>query len=52
MQALGHPILGDALYADAAVLEQADRLLLHAEYLAFRHPVNGEDLNFSCPADF
>ena len=52
MQALGHPILGDSLYADAASLAQADRLLLHAEFLAFAHPETDEPLNFDCPAPF
>jgi tRNA pseudouridine32 synthase/23S rRNA pseudouridine746 synthase len=52
MQALGHPILGDSLYADAESLARADRLLLHAEYLAFAHPESGERLNFNCPAPF
>lgn len=52
MQALGHPILGDSLYADAAGQSQADRLLLHAEYLAFTHPESGQRLAFDCPAPF
>ena len=52
MQALGHPILGDTLYADTATREKADRLLLHAEYLAFTHPASGERLNFDCAAAF
>jgi len=52
MQALGHPILGDSLYADAASLAKADRLLLHAQYLAFAHPESGEALRFNCPAPF
>ena len=52
MQALGHPILGDSLYADAAALSQADRLLLHAEFLSFTHPESGERLSFDCPAPF
>jgi tRNA pseudouridine32 synthase/23S rRNA pseudouridine746 synthase len=52
MQAIGHPILGDSLYADEASLAKADRLLLHAEYLAFAHPESGEPLNFDCPAPF
>lgn len=52
LQALGHPILGDALYADAAAYSLASRLLLHAEYLAFAHPESGEWLEFSCPAPF
>ncbi|WP_301102678.1 pseudouridine synthase [Propionivibrio sp.] len=52
MQAIGHPILGDSLYADAASKAKADRLLLHAEYLAFAHPENAESLSFNCPAPF
>lgn len=52
MQALGHPILGDTLYADAATRDQAHRLLLHAEYLAFAHPQSGAPLAIDCPASF
>lgn len=52
MQALGHPILGDTLYADPEARAKAKRLLLHAEYLAFPHPRSGESLSFSDPADF
>ena len=52
MQALGHPILGDSLYADAERLNQADRLLLHAELLTFAHPQNGDALEFACPPPF
>ena len=50
--ALGHPILGDALYAPADVQAQADRLLLHAEALGFAHPVSGDRLCFESPAPF
>ncbi|MFZ2853443.1 MAG: pseudouridine synthase [Rhodocyclaceae bacterium] len=49
---LGHPILGDSLYADDAAFKKAERLLLHAEYLAFAHPESGEAMCFSCPAPF
>ena len=52
MQALGHPILGDPLYACAVSKSKADRLLLHAEYLAFNHPESGKPLSFHCAADF
>ncbi|MEW5771096.1 MAG: RluA family pseudouridine synthase [Pseudomonadota bacterium] len=52
LQALGHPILGDPLYAPPAVLTAAGRLLLHASRLAFTHPITGADLGFDCPADF
>ena len=41
LAALGHPILGDALYADAATQARAPRLLLHACALGFGHPLHG-----------
>lgn len=52
LQALGHPILGDPLYAPPAVLTQAGRLLLHASHLAFPHPATGQALSFNCPPPF
>lgn len=52
MQALGHPILGDSLYASVTVRAKADRLLLHAEYLALEHPESGKRLEFVRVADF
>ncbi|MEC5213086.1 tRNA pseudouridine32 synthase/23S rRNA pseudouridine746 synthase [Polaromonas sp. CG_9.5] len=52
LQALGHPILGDALYAPEAVQAKAPRLLLHACALGFVHPVSGEALRLESPADF
>jgi len=52
LQALGHPILGDALYAPAHIAARAPRLLLHAEHLAFAHPVGGHAMAFTSPADF
>ena len=45
--AIGHPILGDALYAPVAVQALAGRLLLHAESLTFMHPVDGQTLSVS-----
>ena len=41
LQAIGHPILGDDLYAPPDILAQAPRLLLHAAALGFRHPISG-----------
>ena len=52
LAALGHPILGDALYADAAVQARADRLLLHAAELALAHPVTGAPLQWQLAGDF
>ena len=39
--ALGHPMLGDALYAPAEVTGRSARLLLHARTLGVPHPDNG-----------
>ena len=52
MLSLGHPILGDRLYAHADALATAKRLQLHAEELSFLHPVTQQPLNFVCPAPF
>lgn len=52
LQAIGHPILGDALYAPPAVQARAPRLLLHACALQLAHPVTGEALTFTCAAPF
>lgn len=49
LSAIGHPILGDALYGDAGA---APRLLLHACSLGFAHPAKGTALNFECPPPF
>ena len=50
--ALGHPILGDQLYASPKVQAMAARMLLHASGLAFAHPLSQQALEFTCPADF
>lgn len=51
MKAFGHVILGDEFYAEGAALTAADRLLLHAEEVAFRHP-DGRDVKFTVPCPF
>jgi tRNA pseudouridine32 synthase / 23S rRNA pseudouridine746 synthase len=50
--ALGHPILGDSLYAPPDVQARASRLLLHASALSWRHPTTGEHLRFDSEAPF
>ena len=50
--ALGHPILGDALYASPTVQRRAERLLLHAQALRFPHPETGEPLAFESTVPF
>ncbi|MEO8389401.1 MAG: pseudouridine synthase [Polaromonas sp.] len=52
LQALGHPILGDALYAPAAVQAMAPRLLLHASSLQFMHPVSSLAMSFESTPGF
>jgi tRNA pseudouridine32 synthase/23S rRNA pseudouridine746 synthase len=48
LQAIGHPILGDTLYAPPEIAARAPRLLLHATELAFSHPVSGDWMRFQC----
>jgi len=52
LRELGHPILGDALYAPPAVQTLAARLLLHAASLRFAHPATGEVCRFESAAPF
>ena len=52
LASIGHPILGDALYADAATQAMAPRLLLHACALAFAHPMGGQACRFTLPPEF
>jgi tRNA pseudouridine32 synthase/23S rRNA pseudouridine746 synthase len=48
---LGHPILGDPLYADDETVAWATRLLLHATFLAVAHPDDGRPVSWrsACP---
>ncbi len=46
---LGHPILGDAVYADRQTAARAPRQMLHAWQLRFEHPRTGEPLDFVVP---
>jgi 23S rRNA pseudouridine1911/1915/1917 synthase len=64
---IGHPLLGDALYGSGfrtreklleaepmKALTTLNRQALHAEMLAFAHPVSGKEMRFETqpPADF
>ncbi|MFD1881913.1 RluA family pseudouridine synthase [Paracoccus pacificus] len=51
MLALGHPILGDPLYAQDETAAHA-RLMLHAQSLRFAHPDSGKQMTFSAPVPF
>jgi len=50
--AVGHPILGDRIYAQDEVFEAAPRLMLHAWKLGLRHPTGGEPIEFESPCPF
>jgi len=52
MQYLGHPILGDTLYATPEQQQLYARLCLHATQLSFAHPKTGTQLSFDCPVPF
>ena len=49
MLALGHPIIGDRLYAHDKALALSDRLQLHAKTLTLAHPVSKQTLSFTAP---
>jgi tRNA pseudouridine32 synthase / 23S rRNA pseudouridine746 synthase len=51
LQAIGHPIVGDALYAPEASPPQ-ERLYLHACWLALPHPQQGQMVEFCIPPQF
>ena len=51
LASLGHPILGDELYAGVHA-ERSARLLLHAETLIFPHPMTGEPISLRVDAPF
>ncbi len=50
--ALGHPIVGDELYAPPPWRQAAPRLLLHACRLSLAHPVDGRTLTLEDAAPF
>ncbi len=60
LQAIGHPIVGDALYGSAPGLPghgepspvDSPRLMLHATHLSLMHPHSGTPVQFDSPAKF
>lgn len=52
LAAIGHPIVGDTLYAPDSIARAAPRLLLHAESLALAHPADSRHVSWRCPAPF
>ena len=52
LQAIGHPIEGDALYAPPDAAAMHERLMLHATRIELRHPVTGAELCVCSAAPF
>ena len=52
MLALGHPILGDRLYAHKNALAMSNRLQLHALSLRLFHPKTEQAISFNAPCPF
>jgi len=52
MLALGHPILGDKLYAPKDALIMRNRLQLHALTLSLFHPSSEQAITFNAPCPF
>ena len=49
LQSVGHPILGDSLYAPPNIKALSPRLLLHAQALEFPHPFTDNLMVFNAP---
>lgn len=49
LQSIGHPMLGDSLYAPPDIKALSPRLLLHAQELGFAHPFTEQALAFKAP---
>jgi tRNA pseudouridine32 synthase / 23S rRNA pseudouridine746 synthase len=52
LASIGHCILGDSLYASDEARAASVRLLLHAEFLKFVHPVNTTPVEFQIEPTF
>ncbi|MGA0569500.1 RluA family pseudouridine synthase [Variovorax sp. VNK109] len=52
LQHIGHPILGDRLYAPPDVQALSPRLLLHACALEIAHPATGKAMRFTSDVPF
>jgi len=49
LQSVGHPMLGDSLYAPPDIKALSPRLLLHAQALEFPHPFTDNWMVFNAP---
>ena len=49
LASIGHPVVGDRDYGGVRPALSPPRMVLHAEHLAFTHPVSGDLLAFDAP---
>ena len=49
LASIGHPVVGDRDYGGVRPALSPPRMVLHAEHLAFTHPVSGAPLAFDAP---
>lgn len=53
LAALDHPVVGDSIYSTQDQFDRwkniFNRLMLHAQKITFRHPINGDKLTFESP---
>jgi len=49
---IGHPIMGCDLYKHAGSEQMAERLLLHASEIIFKHPSSGQEIHAQCLCPF
>ena len=49
LASIGHPVAGDKVYSRQADAARFPRQMLHAERLAFAHPISGEEMLFVAP---
>ena len=52
MKSIGHPVLGDPLYADEKSFKASKRLDLHSFSLEITHPKTDQIMSFSAPLPF
>lgn len=52
MDAIGHNILGDSLYGSKNCYKMANRLMLHAWNITFKHPYTNKMVTFEAPFQF
>ncbi|MCA9296817.1 MAG: RluA family pseudouridine synthase [Phycisphaerales bacterium] len=52
LKTIGHPIIGDELYAPPAIAAMSDRLMLHAASLTIFHPKMKRLMTFIAPCPF